>query len=408
MRRPTLIEGVVGEDFVSEDDIFQAVLEAVRENRGARRDSGMQIFVQNATLVSNLGKVVPVAEDRCFEGYAARLRREHGIGEFGLQIDNVHLRNPSVMTKVMPVFRRVCDHVGIPMTGAYVDAFIGNYACTPFGVHRDPVHDFMFMIKGQRRMRLWSPEAAAACGIEERLLDYRDHVGTGLQIDARRDSIIYWPPSYWHVGESTGLSVSMNVNFMGASQTADDWTNIAPLLNLIRRQKPCRSMRPFPAFARFQASQRSGELPVPDSLHEAIHRIREACTSQSFARTVVAEWLAHLSREGFVTEHRRRTSQGQAALARDAVVRARVPLYWTRHEGCLLWACQGRSGELDGRNGADRLLGRLAAGAPVHVSALLGESDTTHLRAFLEELVTIGALECLAPERLADAQVAAG
>jgi 50S ribosomal protein L16 3-hydroxylase len=399
MRRPSLIQGVVGEHFVTEADIFLAALEAARENRGSRGDKGMRIFIGNAIVASNVRDLVPVSDDGSFDGYAERLRREHGIHEFGLQLDYVHLRNPAVMRKIIPTLQGIWGQVGIPMAGAYVDAFIGNYPRTPFGVHRDRMHDFMFMIKGERRMRLWSPEAGALCALEERELEYDHHIDKALEIEGRRDSIIYWPPSYWHVGESAGLSVAMNVNFLSGGKTAFDWTCIEPLLSMIRQQRQCRLLRPSLPFVHLDSTQGSGELPLPETLGDAIDAIREACTSGAFARSVVAEWLAQFSRHGFLAEHGRRTSGGRRRLAETDVVSAvqGFPVYWARHEGFVVWGCQGRSGELPATDATEGLLQRLLSGAPAQVGALLAESSAVpggdEFRALLEELVSIGALE---------------
>jgi 50S ribosomal protein L16 3-hydroxylase len=399
MKSPGSVSGVVGEAFVTEDDIFTAALEAARENRGARGDKWMKLFVRNGNLVSNLKNFVPVVEDGSWERYEERLRRDHGIHEFGLQIDNIHLRNPDILAKVIPLFEHVWRHRGISMMGVYVDAFIGNYARTPFGVHRDPLHDFMFMIKGQRRIRLWSPETGEACGIEERDLDYDPHLEEGLVLEGRPENILYWPPSYWHVGESAGLSISMNVNFLSETRVGEGWSGIEPLLHAIRQQRRCKLLRPSPPFVHFDAIQASGELAVPKSLCEAIDGVREACASGGFARAVVAQWLAHVSRFGFLPGHTRPTEVPRRRLSETGTVRAvpGFPFYWVRHAGRILWACWGRCGELPDAEAGAHLLRRLMNGQPAQVANLLGErpsqSGTEVVKSFLEELVNLGALE---------------
>jgi 50S ribosomal protein L16 3-hydroxylase len=243
-------------------------------------------------------------------------------------------------------------------------------------------------------MRLWSPEAAAACGIEERTLDYDDHLDWALQIEGRTDGIIYWPPSYWHVGESPGLSVSINVNFLASTQGESDWTHVQPLLSVIRQHERCQSLRPSLPFAQLDSARASGEMALPESLHDAIDGVRAACASAAFARGVVAEWLGHISRHGFGARTGHATSNRAGRLAETETVQAvpAAPVYWVRHEGSIVWACRGASGTLVDAEVGERILQRLVRGEPVPVGVLLAESAADDVKALLEQLVAVGGL----------------
>lgn len=123
-----------------------------------------------------------------------------------------------------PIFRRSILNLAGPLLeskaggiGSYnTDMFFGDYDSTPFGVHKDLLHNCMFQLVGRRRILLWD-EARLSELVEigsdtDVFLDYSEFRDAAYIIDLNPGDFLFWPSRYWHVGECDGFSVSLNVD----------------------------------------------------------------------------------------------------------------------------------------------------------------------------------------------------
>lgn len=102
------------------------------------------------------------------------------------------------------------------------DAFIGQYARTPFGVHLDGASNFAACLIGAKRILLWSAEARAEALARHGALDPVRDRSSAISLDIRAGQVAYWPSRFWHVAEpGDGLSVTLNLAFYMRSPPAE-------------------------------------------------------------------------------------------------------------------------------------------------------------------------------------------
>lgn len=93
--------------------------------------------------------------------------------------------------------------VGVPAHRAEVDLFAGSYARTRRGIHLDSAAVFCFVIEGRKRIRLWPGSTFPDdVGYWYGLKGERKQRSKSMCLDGEPGDILYWPASYWHVGES--------------------------------------------------------------------------------------------------------------------------------------------------------------------------------------------------------------
>ena len=123
---------------------------------------------------------------------------------------------------------KLYKQIGMSNGGYYCGIFIGDYARTPFGVHRDYESSFHFPILGTKVLRLWSPEFVQQHPGIRGCLNYASYEDGSILVKARSGETIYWPSKYFHSGEGQGqFSVSFAIGFVVRSEPKVLTQNIA-------------------------------------------------------------------------------------------------------------------------------------------------------------------------------------
>ena len=98
---------------------------------------------------------------------------------------------------------------GVPAHRAEIDLFAGSYPRSRRGIHVDSADVFCLVIEGRKRIRLWPASAFPDNrGYWYGLAGDRKKRSRSRCLDGEPGDILYWPSSYWHVGESRGGTVS--------------------------------------------------------------------------------------------------------------------------------------------------------------------------------------------------------
>ena len=155
-RRVVVFRGV-GAPFTLSDTFTCAVAAGRRQlgqtyDLAARRDAQFSIDGQAQAFVAPW---LPVARDRSFAGYAARLAGELGDRRCALLISRFHSHEHAVWSAARAMFAPLWQRIGLPLTGAISTLFHGDYEATPTGVHRDRFTTMLFALAGRKRMRFW-------------------------------------------------------------------------------------------------------------------------------------------------------------------------------------------------------------------------------------------------------------
>jgi hypothetical protein len=210
-RRVVVFRGV-GAPFAL-PDAFAGAIAAARDQLARtydladRRDAQFSIDGQPQAFVAPW---LPAAGDRDFAGYAARLAGALGDRRHALMISRFHGHAPAVAAAARATFAPLWQRIGLPLTGAITTLFHGDYEATPTGVHKDRFTTLLFALAGRKRMRFW-PERPWTAPVST-VTDYDAYLATSFAIEVGPGDVLYWPSSYYHVGEAAGgVSISVNI-----------------------------------------------------------------------------------------------------------------------------------------------------------------------------------------------------
>jgi Cupin superfamily protein len=398
-RRAVLLEPAGGPVSIAVDTLWDALLDIATNHGG----EGLRVFA-GAMRVHDFRlapQVLPKPIDGDFRGYIERLTRELGTGEVGVVCDSLVRHCPALRVALAARFGGMIEAIGLPAEGFHVDLFAGCYSATPFGVHVDPLSNFMMVLEGERVMHLWEP-GAWSNHHKGPSTDYRAALGAAESHRLRPGSLLYWPSRMWHVGESTGVTVSLNLDYLlpvgemrGHDAVIDD------LLAAVRQEMLRRRANP-PVPASLMAAQRCGEIEeVPRRYAEAAELLREIA-STSAGHLVRRSWTTRVSK-GFSTVAITTPPFEQVQFDDETVFAAApsVPLCWTRSDDRFVCAAGGRTMTLAGRPPVAHLLGLVTSGkAFTRREAVAGHDPATAaaVEEILGDFLRCGALALAATE----------
>jgi hypothetical protein len=278
----------------TEEELFHAVVECAERMDGFRLYQGH--FEARRTGLLRPG-MRPRIEDGTFSGYLDRLDHERGITNAGIICDSVTRELPDIWTQLQPLFGGLWDRVGLPVQHFHVDLFAGRYERTPFGAHLDPLSNFMMVIRGTRRMRLWDLDTRAKHNIPDTVYDYEEFNQHATTFDVVPGTLLYWPSSVLHVGESKGDTVSLNLDyFLPVRGRQNRFQAIRQLLERSRIDLERRGYREPNRSDRIHSEATRGEVTaLPARYMLALETLREQISGLRGVEMVYSLWLSELS-----------------------------------------------------------------------------------------------------------------
>jgi hypothetical protein len=312
-RRVVVFRGV-GAPFTL-PDAFAAAVAAGRRQLGqtydlaARRDAQFSIEDQPQAFVASW---LPVARDRDFAGYAARLAGALGDRRHALMISRFHGHSHAVWSAARAMFAPLWQRIGLPLTGAITTLFHGDYEATPIGVHKDRFTTMLFALAGRKRMRFW-PVRPWTEPVST-MTRYAAYLATSFAIEVGPGDVLYWPSSYYHVGEAAGgVSISVNIGIPidghRAAYVVDDLVSCAgdgaDLTEVERRRRLAPRHGPLVRGALAAADPRwqrlAPDLPphLPPPLAAALAELQRRTAPAALAAHTRARWRARQAAGGF-------------------------------------------------------------------------------------------------------------
>jgi len=429
-KRPRVLEQPFASGFPTEAELFEGLLQV---SHGLRHgdpscERSLRILMEHggqgvparsrffASMVAQPYQLLPTEKDDSLDGWLGRVGEQLPGVRFGVVLNGCQRHVWNHWLQLKAVIDGLAGVVGMPLVGADSATFIGNYQYTPFGIHKDDLHVFNFVVRGRKTFCLWPLEDFAERPEVIKGPDLRDHRNANLAFSTPEEEdaviaraqrlvghpgdIMYWPASWWHVAtpsEGFTINVSLGVHF--------------------RPPFAIPGLRPAPLPARLSARELPGARGTAWKLPAAIRQALPARPSEKALReaqqAAVEGWLRLLTGAGFVDGPP--LSTGAPALDGTEWVRIHPerPLVTTSPGGDrLTLACNGRARTLPlpapARRRLERLVASLEGGVPRAVSALEatffkglppGRFKRADLRALLEELVSWRALSRVpAPE----------
>ena len=386
-KKPVLFPRLFPAHFPSPHEIFEALVDAGDRYRHGEVMLPLRFYVEGPSrngeapevynLQFSLARYLPTAQDGTLDAYVERLDRQLEGRRFGIVLSNTQSHHWNHWLQMRSFLSGFHEALGVPLGGADSALFLGNYQHTPFGIHKDDLHVFYFVIQGQRRMAYWPLEVLASrpevarnagpdlkdrpCGVLLRdVEDARQVMAQASFLEAGAGDFLYWPSSYWHRSEPTkGLTIaaSLGVNFR-----APMFLDMAPA-------------HEWPARLRHTELPRSGGWKVPAAVRTALGRRGQRNSLREAERELTEGWVRFLSNgalDGPPPEARELPPLTEADWVRASPERPIITVPLT--EGHLVVAANGRSSTLrlptGVRGRVERLVEELNSGKPRQVGEL--------------------------------------
>jgi len=191
---------------------------AIYQGLSAKFRSGqtpdLDIYVESGLVRSGIADLLPSDEDTTLDAYLARATRKAGGQGITLVTNNVRSQSTEHFRRSREFARGLVELIGAGSAHVGADLIVSTVQRTAFGVHRDSASNFSYVVSGRKRMLVWPQEALAQrtdlrCDgpmknvfIDQ--LDYSSFRDQAIVLEGTAGDMLYWPASYWHVGESTG------------------------------------------------------------------------------------------------------------------------------------------------------------------------------------------------------------
>jgi len=297
-QRPVLYQGTGASPFV-EADVFDAAAGASRG--GLAAPTGFEArtdiqFTLGAEQQVQLEPWLPRDADGSLDGYDARLAATLGTRRYALILSRLHAHGFALWSRERAFFAALWRRVGLPLTGGITTLFHGNYEHSPVGVHLDRFTTFLFALRGRKRMRFWSKRPWSLP--VSTLVDYAPYLADSFVAEVEPGDILYWPSTYYHVGESVGRGVATSVNVGIPISGQQAHYDVEDLLRAGHGEAP--RARPASPLVR-GALTSNGVLPrtLPAALRNAARALRETSRVSRTHTNLQTLWLNRLSAGGF-------------------------------------------------------------------------------------------------------------
>jgi hypothetical protein len=375
---------------VGDTEIFHLLQKVTRPRSpfqpSARSGTG-SYFYRGDALVTDVAAWAPQPLDDSLACYLTRLATLAAPHGFCIQLAAGHADiGLAFFDRVRAFLDGFYRRVGAPSDFATAELFIGDYPRTPFGVHKDAGDVFCFVLEGEKRFRFWPGHLFPDKPVKFGMLDYAEHLGQSLEVNAKVGDVVFWPSSYWHVGEGNGrLSLSMSLALYHSRTSAA--RNLAKSFeHAMTQQFVMRSSNQ--EFLPLDARQPTLERKLST---DALGALR----TPGFVEEIVkVEWLKR--RSGFAFSPLPSVDPSAASLNRAWTVRLRspFPILFERVDRALLVAANGYCVKVAYDRGLPAVIRAINGGATLAMRdcAQLSVNARKSVELLIEKLLLVGAL----------------
>lgn len=367
-RRPVLFKQVADPPFLAEE-VFRAAVAATRPHSPFALPAHVQ-FTVGRCQQTEPGEYLPEESDATFDGYRKRLATVLEGARYALVVHSFHSFHAPQWLRERAFYEGLWREAGQPLTGAITTLFHGNYEHSPVGVHRDRFATFMYVLRGRKRMRFW-PQRPWDEPVST-VLDYDRFQSTSFAVVAEPGDLLYWPSSYYHVGESVDGPPATSVN-VGVPR--EEHHAAYELDELLAGADEAPRGDPRADAARLPATTEAPFGPPdactePQVLPQALRALLVPSGNDvaPVLRGTAAASLRHWTSGGFRPVPPR---TGGVPAPLPAALRAVADILWCEADGTILCAAHGHVSAIASHPAFPDVLRRLRTGAPVAVTPLL-------------------------------------
>jgi 50S ribosomal protein L16 3-hydroxylase len=394
-KKPMVIKQPFSSLLASSEELFQALVKASDYFRAGDRNANMRFHRNHALLMANVGKHIPFSEDGSIQGYAERLVQRMDCEKFDVMINHLQVHNADLWLRLREFFRPMYESLGFLPNNTEVVLFLRNYKTTARGLHKDSASVFLFVIEGHKRIITWPNEYFREKPEVWETLDYDRHLDNAIVLDGRPGDILYWPASYWHVGESDeqlslSLSVGLHLKYKPSEALLEQVTQA------VESQFMASGTDNYP-FDPNNPQQSAAALPhMTEALNSTLKELED---SQQLAQTLKLAWLKRVTGYSFpkvpLPLPARKLADGETVRGQK-----KYPIVWSDwSDGQMAISANGHPFVAKTGVNVVELLTRINSGEEFQVSQLIhssiegdNESEAEFLRSLLEKLYTLRAV----------------
>jgi|GEM_PF-4025685 len=388
----------------NESAVFEGLMCAADELRaGSIRDHrDVSFHLANAVIIDP-GPYLPLCSDSLGD-YLARMETSLGNQPFALLVNNFQEFSPRLCFHMRLFARNLFEHLGMLPAGTVSShVMLARYAVSPFAVHKDPNSVFTFMIRGKKTLRVWPFEVFAdrtqqpfAKHRQLNLYDfnYLPFQETGIPLSGEHGDVLYWPSTYWHVGETDGDSVhiSLHLTFDLHSEPRGEAVDL-----LHKVVEESLSEADWHSGYPFRNICESGLVHPPNELMQALRTLTHAA-QDAIEDSVKALWLSRMSAQGFWTVARRSSNTAITTVDATGTILQGDPIfpaYWAVSDGNLMLAAHGQVIRFPMRDWTEQFLTALSKRRPFRIADLAPQTINVwdEIATVAKKLVAIGALQ---------------
>ncbi|MBX9768742.1 MAG: cupin domain-containing protein [Bdellovibrionales bacterium] len=205
------------------------------ENQENSSPHGIQFFVDLRATALNRAAAewLPETLDVSLEEYTRSVSERVDHKDFGFFLNDFQSINLAAWKRARKFFTPLIERVGLPAGKSELNLFFSKYTKTPFGVHKDDADVFIIVLHGKKRLRVWpfqrffhllkkmvSPKHPQNLY----LFDYTHELDGSLLLEAEAGDIIFWPASWWHIGEDPKADLTISIHhFMKCSGNVEKY-----------------------------------------------------------------------------------------------------------------------------------------------------------------------------------------
>ncbi|XXY44220.1 cupin-like domain-containing protein [Sorangium sp. So ce269] len=392
--RPAVLRQPLAQPLATPGDLLHMFRGIADRFRSGAPAGGLLFCIEYASKVTEIARHLPDARDASLDAWAARTSEELGGRRFALVAHAPHVASFEHWSRARSFTRGL--GAATSLEGYLIDTeiFVGDYLVTPQGVHVDATNAFSFVVQGRKRMLVWPPHVFAGSPhkrsprsmggstyIDD--LDYAPYRSQAVVLEGEPGDVLYWPATWWHVGESTGgLAATFNISVLRGQ------------LPMYVAQKRLADPATQAELAGLAGVERQAQGDLDALVGRSVEVLAGGESERRLRRWLTRFWMNHLTGARFATPPAPRAG---VSMSVRLVVRAdpRYPIRWRAVEDATVISANGHAIELPGGSGAGVLIDELNRGEPASVAALLERHagiPVAEVRALLKWLLEVQAL----------------
>lgn len=251
MTTPYLFKGIVPAAAADADAVLTAFA-ALRaaHTAGAATSANARVYV-GEDLRADLLPTVLGAEPWAEGDFVSWMQNLIGEQRFSLVINALETLNPALTIGLGQFLRALIAGWGLPVGGAELVAFVGNYAETAFGIHEGYENAFLTHYgPGTKEFYCWQPEEyRKLTGADAPTMgDYEDMLALGQMFVLEPGDALFLPERVFHVGRQTDFSISVAMPLYTFPDAAIARAHVVPALfgSVLAAEVDTEAGRPSP------------------------------------------------------------------------------------------------------------------------------------------------------------------